>query len=53
VVNGAAPSHDSALTVASADLKWRSGFSLAATLEGEFSDITRSYAAKGVARYQW
>jgi hypothetical protein len=25
--------------------------SLAATFEGEFSDVTRSYAGKGVARY--
>ena len=29
------------------------GFSLAATFEGEFSDVTRSYAGKGVARYAW
>ena len=27
--------------------------SLAGTFEGEFSDVTRSYAGKGVARYQW
>jgi hypothetical protein len=27
--------------------------SLAATFEGEFSDVTRSYAGKGVARYAW
>jgi hypothetical protein len=25
----------------------------AATLEGEFSDVTRSYAGKGVVRYAW
>jgi len=25
----------------------------AATFEGEFSDVTRSYAGKGVVRYQW
>ena len=29
------------------------GFSLAATFEGEFSNVTRSYAGKGVARYAW
>ena len=23
------------------------------TFEGEFSDVTRSYAGKGVVRYQW
>ena len=53
VVNGAAQASDSALTTASAELKWRSGVSLAATFEGEFSDVTRSYAGKGVVRYQW
>jgi outer membrane autotransporter protein len=42
-----------ALTTASAEMKWRNGFSLAAIFEGEFSDVTRSYAGKGVARYQW
>jgi len=40
---------DSALTTASAELKWRNGRSLAGTLEGEFSGVTRSYAGKGVA----
>ena len=53
VVNGAAPARDAALTTASAEMKWRNGFSLAATFEGEFSNVTRSYAGKGVARYQW
>jgi len=24
-----------------------------ATFEGEFSDVTRSYAGKGVVRYAW
>lgn len=52
-VNGAQQSSDAALTTASAEMKWRSGFSLAAIFEGEFSDVTRSYAGKGVARYQW
>jgi autotransporter-associated beta strand protein len=53
VVNGAAQASDSALTTASLERKWINGFSLAATFEGEFSDVTRSYAGKGVARYQW
>ena len=53
VVSGAAPAHDAALTTASAELKFTSGLSLAATFEGEFSDVTRSYAGKGVARYSW
>ena len=27
--------------------------SIAATFEGEFSDISRSYSGKGVVRYAW
>jgi hypothetical protein len=34
-------------------MKFISGISLAATIEGEFSSVTRSYAGKGVARYSW
>jgi hypothetical protein len=33
--------------------RWRNGFSLAGNFEGEFSNVTRIYAGKGVARYQW
>jgi uncharacterized protein with beta-barrel porin domain len=53
VVNGAAQASDSALTTASAEIKWRNGWSAAATFEGEFSEVTRSYAGKGVVRYTW
>jgi autotransporter-associated beta strand protein len=53
VVNGAAPAHDSALVTASAEMKWLNGFSLAGTFEGEFSNVTASYAGKGVVRYAW
>jgi uncharacterized protein with beta-barrel porin domain len=53
VVNGAVQAHDSALTTASAEIKWINGWSAAATFEGEFSDVTRSYAGKGVVRYAW
>jgi uncharacterized protein with beta-barrel porin domain len=53
VVNGAAQASDAALTTASAELKWTNGWSAAATFEGEFSDVTRSYAGKGVVRYTW
>jgi autotransporter-associated beta strand protein len=53
VVNGAAQASDSALTTASAEMKWPGGWSAAATFEGEFSDVTRSYAGKGVMRYAW
>jgi autotransporter-associated beta strand protein len=53
VVNGAALAADSALTTASIEKKWLNGFSAAVTFEGEFSSVTRSYAGKGVLRYQW
>jgi uncharacterized protein with beta-barrel porin domain len=53
VVSGASPAHDSALVTGSAEMKWLNGVSLAATFEGEFSGVTRSYAGKGVARYSW
>jgi outer membrane autotransporter protein len=53
VVNGAAQSPDKALTTASAEVKWLSGFSLAAIFEGEFSSNSSSYAGNGIARYQW
>jgi hypothetical protein len=33
--------------------KWLNGFSFAATFEGEFSNVTRCNAGKGVARYAW
>lgn len=53
VVNGAAQAADSALTTASIEQKWRNGWSVGATFEGEFSKVTNSYAGKGVARCAW
>jgi len=53
VVNGAAQASDSALTTGSVEMKWRNGWSAAATFEGEFSNVTQSYAGKGVVRYIW
>jgi outer membrane autotransporter protein len=53
VVNGAAQASDAALTTASVERKWTNGISLAATFEGEFSEVTHSYAGKGIARYNW
>jgi autotransporter-associated beta strand protein len=53
VVNGAAQAADSALTTASIEMKWRNSWSVAATFEGEFSNVTASYAGKGVVRYAW
>ncbi len=53
VVSGAAQASDSALTTASIEMKWRNNWSAAATFEGEFSNVTQSYAGKGVVRYIW
>lgn len=53
VVNGAAQAADSALTTASIEMKWKNGWSAAATFEGEFSSVTNSYAGKSVLRYTW
>jgi autotransporter-associated beta strand protein len=53
VVTGAAQARDAALVSASADVKWANGVSIAGVFEGEFSERTRGYAGKGVARYQW
>jgi uncharacterized protein with beta-barrel porin domain len=53
VVNGAAQAHDSALTTASAEWKWMNGWSVAGTFEGEFSNVTQSYAGKAAVRYAW
>jgi hypothetical protein len=52
-VNGARQAGDAALTTASAEVKWMNGWSTTGTFEGEFSNVTRSYAGKGVVRYQW
>lgn len=53
VVNGAASAHDAAVVTGAAELKWLNGFLLSGTFEGEFSNVTRSYAGKGTARYAW
>ena len=53
VVNGAAQEHNSALTTASAEMRWLNGWSAAATFEGEFSNVMNSYAGKAVVRYAW
>jgi uncharacterized protein with beta-barrel porin domain len=53
VVNGAAQASDSALVTASAEKNWLNGWSAAATFEGDFSNVTTSYAGKGVVRYSF
>jgi uncharacterized protein with beta-barrel porin domain len=52
-VNGASAAGNTALTSASAEMSFTGGWSVAATFDGEFSDISRSYAGKGVVRYAW
>ena len=53
IVNGARAARNAALTSASAEMSFNSGWSVAATFDGEFSDVSRSYAGKGVVRYAW
>jgi outer membrane autotransporter protein len=53
VINGAAQAADSALATASVEMKWRNGWSAAATFDGEFSAVTASYAGKAMVRYAW
>jgi uncharacterized protein with beta-barrel porin domain len=52
-VNGARPDADSALVSGSAEVKWLSGFSVAATFDGEFSGNVTTYSGKGVFKYSW
>jgi hypothetical protein len=44
---------ESALTTLSAEIKRRNGWAAAATFEGEFAQVTASYAGKRVVRYVW
>jgi uncharacterized protein with beta-barrel porin domain len=53
VVNGARQASDSALISAAAEKKWLNGWSATGVFEGEFSNVTRSYGGKAVARYSW
>jgi len=52
-VNGARQARDSGLTTVTAEYKWLNGWSAAGTFDGEFSNVTRSYAGRGVVRYAW
>lgn len=52
-VNGAGQAENSLLTSTSAELVWQNGFSIGGTFDSEFSSDARSYAGKGVVRYQW
>ena len=52
VVNGAAMVADPVLTTSSQMARMNGG-KAAATFEGGFSNLTRSYAGKGIVRYVW
>jgi hypothetical protein len=41
------------MTTASAEMKWRNGWSTAAAFGGVSSGISSFYAGKGVVRYTW
>lgn len=53
VVNGAAMASDAALITGGAEVKWIDDWSVAATFESEYSNVTRSYAGKGTIRHVW
>jgi outer membrane autotransporter protein len=52
-VNGASPAPNAALLSAGAEMRWPSGWSMAATFEGEFSRNTDGYAGRGTIRRVW
>jgi autotransporter-associated beta strand protein len=53
VVNGARQAADALLVTGSAEMKWINGWSVATVFDGELSDVTRSYAGRGMLRYSW
>lgn len=52
-LNGVTQAPDATLTSGSAELRLPAGWLAALTFQGEFSDLTRSYAGKGFVRYVW
>jgi uncharacterized protein with beta-barrel porin domain len=51
--NGAQPSANAALLSLGGEMAWHNGWTVAATLDGEFSRTTAGYAGKGSVRYAW
>ena len=51
--SGATQAPDSALAIASAELKWLDSLLASVSFQGEFSNTTRSYAGKAFIRYVW
>lgn len=52
-VNGAEAAANAALLSLGAEMKWRNGWSLAGSFDGEFSRTTAGYAGKGSVKYTW
>lgn len=52
-VNGARQARDALLSSSAIEFKWASNWSVSGTFESEWSNVTRSYAGKGVIRYVW
>jgi uncharacterized protein with beta-barrel porin domain len=53
VVDAAAPACDLALLSAGAELRFVSGWSVAARFDGELADGSRTYSGTGTVRYAW
>ena len=53
VVNGAAQPRDAWLSTAAAEVKFVSGWALAASLESQWAPHATSYSGKGSVRFQW
>jgi uncharacterized protein with beta-barrel porin domain len=53
VVNGAAPPHDSALTLVGAEYRLANGIALLGKFDGEFGSHSSTYAGTGTIRYTW
>jgi uncharacterized protein with beta-barrel porin domain len=53
LINGAVPAKDSAPASAGAEVRFASGWSIAAKFDGEFADHSTTYAGTGIVRYRW
>jgi uncharacterized protein with beta-barrel porin domain len=51
--DGAVQAPDSALAIASAELRWLNSWLASVTFQGEFSNTTQSYAGKAFLHYVW
>jgi uncharacterized protein with beta-barrel porin domain len=53
VFNGVAQAPNSALAIASAELRWLNSFLASVTFQGEFSTTTQAYTGRAFMRYVW